>query len=203
MDQRLYSREQNAIQKQAAFHCAQVLAGVKASNILITTEGTEEDVAFVLRGTGVDCKCLWAGEGRTVYLLYRREQTEKILKSRETRSFFQGFGYSSMELPKALSGLAARYGLYAEGKGEFPHEIGLILEYPIWDVKGFIEHKGRDFLFSGYWKVYREPEEARKRFAVYTAVRERVVKEAERGKSLGQICASLLGQPVYSLTAAA
>ena len=36
MDQRLYSREQNAIQKQAAFHCAQVLAGVKASNILIT-----------------------------------------------------------------------------------------------------------------------------------------------------------------------
>ena len=31
MDQRLYSREQNAIQKQAAFHCAQVLAGVKAS----------------------------------------------------------------------------------------------------------------------------------------------------------------------------
>ena len=55
MDQRLYSREQNAIQKQAAFHCAQVLAGVKASNILITTEGTEEDVAFVLRGTGVDC----------------------------------------------------------------------------------------------------------------------------------------------------
>lgn len=128
MDQRLYSREQNAIQKQAAFHCAQVLAGVKASNILITTEGTEEDVAFVLRGTGVDCKCLWAGEGRTVYLLYRREQTEKILKSRETRSFFQGFGYSSMELSKALSGLAARYGLYAEGKGEFPHEIGLILE---------------------------------------------------------------------------
>ena len=121
-------------------------------------------MAFVLRGTGVDCKCLWAGEGRTVYLLYRREQMEKLLKSRETRSFFQSFGYSSMELSKALSGLAARYGLYAEGKGEFPHEIGLILEYPIWDVKGFIEHKGRDFLFSGYWKVYREPVGSQKTF---------------------------------------
>ena len=32
-------------------------------------------------------------------------------------------------------------------KEKFPHEIGLILEYPIWDVKGFIEHKGRDFRF--------------------------------------------------------
>ena len=99
MDQRLYSREKNAIQKQEAFNCAQVLAGVKASNILITTEGTEEDVAFVLRGTGVDCKCLWAGEGRTVYLLYRREQMEKLLKSRETRSFFQSIRGETFSFP--------------------------------------------------------------------------------------------------------
>ena len=53
MDRGSYSREQNEICRQAAFHCAQVLAGVKASNILIITEGTEEDVALVLSGTGV------------------------------------------------------------------------------------------------------------------------------------------------------
>lgn len=203
MDGCSYSREQNEICRQAAFHCAQVLAGVKASNILIITEGTEEDVALVLSGTGVEYQCLWAGEGRTVYLLYRREQAERILKNRETERFFKSFGYGSMNLSKILLRLEKRYGLYANGQGEFPHEIGLILEYPIWDVKGFIEHKGRDFLFSGYWKVYREPEEARRRFAAYTAVRERVVEETRRGKSLWQICSSLVGQPVCGRTAAA
>lgn len=198
MEQKAYSREQNAIQKQAAFHCAQVLAGVKASNILITAEKTEEDVAEILSGTGVEHKCLCTGGGRTVYLLYRREQAEQILKNRETERFFKSFGYSSMELSKVLERLAARYGLYADGQGEFPHEIGLILEYPIWDVKGFIEHKGRDFLFSGYWKVYREPEEAKRRFAAYTAVRNRVVEETEKGRSLWQICASFMGRPIHS-----
>ena len=203
MDRGSYSREQNEICRQAAFHCAQVLAGVKASNILIITEGTEEDVALVLSGTGVEYQCLWAGEDRTVYLLYRREQAERILKNRETERFFKSFGYGSMNLSKILLRLEKRYGLYANGQGEVPHEIGLILEYPIWDVKGFIEHKGRDFLFSGYWKVYREPEEARRRFAAYTAVRERVVEETRRGKSLWQICSSLVGQPVCGRTAAA
>ncbi|MBS6518362.1 MAG: DUF3793 family protein [Clostridium sp.] len=203
MAQKEYTIEQNIIQKQAAFHCAQVLAGVKASNILITTEGTEEDVALILSGTGVEYKCLWAGEDRSVYLLYRREQAEKILKNREAERFFKSFGYGSMKLSKVLLRLAERYRLYADGQREFPHEIGLILEYPIWDVEGFIQHKGRDFLFSGYWKVYKEPEEARRRFAAYTAVRELVVEETERGRRLWQICASLLGQPAHGLTAVA
>lgn len=203
MDQVAYSKEQNTVRKQAAFHCAQVLAGVKASNILIITEGTEKDVAFVLAGTGVEYKCLWSGGDRTIYLLYRRGQAERILQNRETERFFRDFGYGSMKLPNVLSRLEKRYQLYAKGQGEFPHEIGLILEYPIWDVKGFIEHKGRDFLFSGYWKVYREPEEARRRFAVYTAIRDRVVEETGRGKSLWRICASFMGQTLSGQTAAA
>ena len=36
----------------------------------------------------------------------------------------------------------------------FPHEIGLFLGYPAEDVAGFISHKGHDFCYSGYWKVY-------------------------------------------------
>ena len=38
---------------------------------------------------------------------------------------------------------------------QFPHEMGLLLGYPIEDVRGFIEHNGCGCLYSGYWKVYR------------------------------------------------
>lgn len=40
------------------------------------------------------------------------------------------------------------------GEQQFPHEMGLLLGYPIEDVVGFMEHSGKEYLYSGYWKVY-------------------------------------------------
>lgn len=58
-----------------------------------------------------------------------------------------------------------------EGK-EFPHEIGIFLGYPIWDVEGFIEHKGQNYKFCGYWKVYQDVEGAKLKFKEYDRIRE-------------------------------
>lgn len=185
---------QDRIRKQAAFHCAQVLAGMKASNIFIMTEGNGEDLRYVLAGTGVEYRKLCGGSGRSVYLLYRRERAERILADPAVKGFFHSFGYGSLEIEGVLSRLAERYKAYAGGSGEFPHEIGLILEYPLCDVKGFIEHKGKDFLFSGYWKVYGNPEETRKLFAAYTAIQKKVVAEVERGLMFWQISSAFLKQ---------
>ena len=56
-------------------------------------------------------------------------------------------------------------------RGEFPHEMGILLGYPSEDVSGFIEHKGRDFLYSGYWKVYGNLQEKLKLFHKYETAR--------------------------------
>ena len=37
-----------------------------------------------------------------------------------------------------------------EEKGAFPHEIGLLLGYPVEDVLGFIRHQGKNYLYTGY-----------------------------------------------------
>lgn len=196
-DKREISEAENRrrkIQKQAALHCAQVLAGIKASNIFIMSEGTRQDLDAILAGTGVEYRLLCQDGKRRVYLLYRKERARRILSDQAVRRFFERYGYSSFELEQVLERLAERYGAYAGQGGEFPHEIGLILEYPLCDVEGFIEHRGKDFLFSDYWKVYGNPEETRKLFAVYRAIQRRVMEEVERGYKLWQISSVLCSQ---------
>ena len=56
-------------------------------------------------------------------------------------------------------------------QNEFPHEIGLLLGYPFEDVIGFIENEGRNYLYSGYWKVYKNKEEKCKLFNLYNQTR--------------------------------
>ena len=52
------------------------------------------------------------------------------------------------------------------------------------DVKGFIEHNGKDFLYQGYWKVYENVEERKKMFSIYNVVKEEFIREMQAGKDL-------------------
>ena len=48
--------------------------------------------------------------------------------------------------------------------GDFPHEVGLFLGYPVEDVIGFIENKGKNCLCCGCWKCYSNACAAQKAF---------------------------------------
>ena len=79
-------------------------------------------------------------------------------------------GYTSFQLKDVLNTLRIHL-----SKEDFPHEIGIFLGYPLEDVIGFIENKGKNPKCSGCWKVYCNPQEAEKMFckikkctAVYT-----------------------------------
>ena len=52
-------------------------------------------------------------------------------------------------------------------RGEFPHEVGLLLSYPPEDVKGFIDHRAGGFKCAGLWRVYGDEEKARSLFEKY------------------------------------
>lgn len=54
---------------------------------------------------------------------------------------------------------------------DFPHEVGIFLGYPIWDVEGFIKHRGMDYKLCGYWKVYQDAEGAKAKFNEYDRIR--------------------------------
>lgn len=186
------------IKRQAAVQCAPVFAGIKPSNIFITGEGAEEEIGSLLAGTGVKSRRLYEGGGRGMYLFYREEMLEALLFEERVKAFFKTYGYGFMEPDAVLDRLTDYYVLYKEAKREFPHEIGLLLGYPLCDVEGFIEHKGENFLFSGYWKVYGNAEETRKLFDIYTAIKEMVMREVERGLAFGQIVSMFQKKQIWA-----
>jgi hypothetical protein len=74
-----------------------------------------------------------------------------------------------------------------KAKRRFPHELGLILGYPPEDVKGFIQNKGSAYLYSGYWKVYKDLERSLQTFARYEKAKILVLTWILRGGSIRSI----------------
>ena len=69
-------------------------------------------------------------------------------------------------------------------QGDFPHEIGLFLGYPVEDVKGFILNKGHNCLFCGYWKVYSNADTARRTFERYNKCRSYMQRRLDNGDDI-------------------
>ena len=68
-----------------------------------------------------------------------------------------------------------------------PHEIGYFLGYPASDVRGFIEHEGRDFLCCGCWKVYGDVAAAKELFAKYKKCTDVYCAMFARGQSIERL----------------
>lgn len=58
---------------------------------------------------------------------------------------------------------------------------GILLGYPIEDVEGFMEQKGKNYLYSGYWKVYSDVSAKKKLFAQYENAKEELILWLEYG----------------------
>ncbi len=104
--------------------------------------------------------------GGCLLLVYRPDWLEQLLAQAQIRAFFVARGY---ELSAGAEGVLAQLADRLCAGGEYPHEIGVLLGYPLEDVTGFMEHGGRDCVLCGCWKCYGDPEAARRRFAWYRA----------------------------------
>lgn len=93
-----------------------------------------------------------------------------------------GAGPSDERLRRLIGVLGRRFG--ASG---VPHEVGYFLGYPYEDVRGFIDHEGRDFLCCGCWKVYANARAAQYRFARYKRCVRRVARLYRAGVPLAEL----------------
>lgn len=181
----------NQMELLIAKQCAPVLAGVKPANILVLKAGDERDVCSCLLDTGLSCHCLFNSPNHKVWLIYHRDKVQEILEQEEYQSFLEKEGYVGFCLDEMLEILRLRFEHYQNHNVDFPHELGIFLGYPLADVRGFIEHNGKDFLYQGYWKVYENVEERKYLFSIYTAVKQEIVREIETGKALWQAAGNL------------
>lgn len=170
--------------------CAPVLKGVKISNLITMKPGGWRKIRAYLKKSRIICIPLYADAEKEVLFLYRYEQLERHLKNWEVREFLRGCGYESFEVASVLVRLRRRYRLYAGISKEFPHELGVLLGYPVGDVQGFIDNRGENSLTSRYWKVYQNPKEAERIFDLYDRVKEQALKEIMCGRTLSHVAVS-------------
>lgn len=176
------------LEVKIANQCAPVLAGIKPSNMLVLENKHIRDVVRVLEGTGLFWRCLYAGEEKNIWLLYRKEAMEEIVGGKEQMLFLKEWGYKEDTLERMLIKFSQRFRQYRKDKNlPFPHEMGVFLGYPMADVKGFIKYEGKNYLYCGYWKVYENVEERKELFRTYEEIRKVFVEEARKGKNLWQI----------------
>ena len=176
-----------SLQVQLILQCAPFLKGIKIACILNITEENSRELYEILEGTGIKFKILTRNHGKCLVLLYRRESFYRYLKRTDVREFLGSYGYEDVEPEKMLERLSKRVCQYSDGEICFPHEIGAFLDYPIDDVKCFIEKDGKDSLFSGYWKVYNNPGRAKMIFWAYDKAKTSAVNEYLIGKNIRDI----------------
>lgn len=172
-------------------HCAPTLAGIKSANLFSYRFYCIDELYRELResneklnGKGVYLKILRTSEFRALIYVYRKKKLEADLSQPEARELLEESGYYGTQTEELLEQLKEKLFWQSE---MFPHEIGLFLGYPLMDVKGFIEQKGKNFKYSGIWKVYGNEVETIKLFKKLEKCSQIYVRLFAGGRSITQL----------------
>lgn len=175
------------IEKMLVEHCSATLASIKSANLFSMFFATEEELKHqmifwntCMEAKGIRLFVLGIQRERALIYVYRKNQLEQDLQRSGVAEFLKEYGYKSVDVEYALERLKNRI----LESGNFPHEIGVFLNYPLEDVKGFIENKGKNYQYLGQWKVYCNAEEAKKTFRKYEKCKDVYVRLWGQGRSV-------------------
>ena len=166
--------------------CAPTLAGLKPGSIfcfkypsleIFRQKVCQWNERLTPLGLTVQILLERPGSNSAIVYVYRRSHLEQLLADPACRGFLQNAGYTET----ALDGLLVQLSHRLEAQSEFPHEIGVFLGYPLRDVIGFIENRGRNFTCCGFWKSYGDPAEMQVCFDCYRRCIQTYVTMFEQG----------------------
>ena len=173
--------------------CAPTLASIKTGALFgVIDPDTEELLRQAehwrerLAGKGLALRVLRCRPGKALIYLGRLSQLERDLASSGAAELLERCGYASHGCVEALETLRRRV-LSSES---FPHEIGLFLGYPLPDVLGYIQNRGKNSKLCGAWQVYGDAAEAERSFRRFRKCSELYKRRYNGGESLMQLTVS-------------
>ena len=137
----------------------------------------------MLERSGISHYLLLESEDKATFLVYREDGLKAYLMQDRVCQSMKSFGYESLDLNDVLSCFQKRYADCMEQIAEFPHEMGLLLGYPVEDVEG------HNYLYAGYWKVYGHVEEKKALFNRYEEARKVLIQLLASGRSVSEMAA--------------
>ncbi len=174
-------------------HCSPTLAGLKVGNIFNCSFANDEDVSRFLaywndrlNDKGVYLSKLNRRKDKVNIYVYRKNKLSELLADDDIRAFLDCYGYEEFDIPYVISRLRDR--LAEDG---FPHEIGVVLGYPLSDIKGFIANGGRNFKCLGCWKVYDDEKKAIKTFRCFNHCKEVYKKHYNKGVDITRLAVAI------------
>lgn len=173
--------------RQIAMQCAPLIAGLVISNILTVDEEYSDKVIRLFEGTDISLITLIAKKGRVSFFLYREKKLIEYLMDDEAKNLLHNIDLSYITSECGmLENFIRRYREYMIYGGYFPHEMGIFLGYPVEDVEGFIQNNGRNSLYTGYWKVYKNVPAKIRLFERFEQVRESFITMIFCGVSINE-----------------
>ena len=116
-------------------------------------------------------------------MIYKRELLAKALGCDEACCLLAEYGYPLHDVDACLECLREKY---CTG---FPHEIGLFLDYPPEDVRGFIENRtAKKTSCPCCWKVYGNVHRAAEKFRQYKQAECEAARQILAGESVPVFC---------------
>lgn len=173
--------------------CMPTLLGIKPSCIItVIKKYIESDIEFTkfleMELSQFECEysILYEEEQSYTLFLYNPQAMDKILLKNENKEILIYYGYNFSEdlVTNTIYLLKNRYGLYKRKQLEFPHELGILLGYPVEDVIDYIKYDGKNYKFCGLWKVYHNVEQAEKIFELFRLIREDALRLISSRKNL-------------------
>ena len=176
--------------------CAPTLAGIKTGSLFtlhFSSDDYRQDITAFnrsMRKKGIRIIPLKVCDTHALIYLYRPEMLDRDLKDPKAVSILKRFGYPVSNSDKCVVDLVRRLNT----SPAFPHEIGLFLGYPPTDVDGFINNPNEGYCAVGYWKVYSDADNARRKFIRYRKCTEEYSRMLEEGRTLERlvVCALLI-----------
>lgn len=122
---------------------------------------------------------------KTVYVfVYNPEWERKILSNKIIQTYLSSKNYSDF---KNINSVINKIINRMKNKTGFPHEIGIILGYPIEDVICFEKNQGKNCKYCGCWKSYTDVEKARQSLCDYKDCQILCMKWLNEGYTISQI----------------
>lgn len=171
-----------------AQYCSATLVGVKSACLVsccrvepAEVRASVESYNQALNRAGLLFRLYENRVGCPLLFVYRPALLWQRLQSRPAADLLTQAGYPTQRtLKDCLDRLGERL---ADGE-EFPHEIGLFLDYPPDDVTGYLANGGRDCKVCGYWKVYSNVERATRLFRLYDSCRDSLLLQLDAGRRI-------------------
>lgn len=154
------------------YYCIPVISGLRCGCTITLDNNLCGMASQIIKANGSELETLYEGNTRSLCFIFNKPLLERILERDDIKDSLSRFKYKAADIRDCINTLTLRYKMYKSKFISFPHEMGILLNIPPPDVFAFILNKGRNFLLSGYWKVYSDADKAKKLFEAYDKARE-------------------------------